>query len=47
MDGEVTNKRTLKTLTGQIDSIDPIITASHSVKNFGTIQLKEHMDRLE
>jgi S-(hydroxymethyl)glutathione dehydrogenase / alcohol dehydrogenase len=39
MDGEVTIKEHLKTLTGQIGSIDPIITASHSVKKFGTIQL--------
>ena len=39
MDGEVTLKEHLKTLTGQIGSIDPIITAAHSVKKFGTIQL--------
>jgi S-(hydroxymethyl)glutathione dehydrogenase/alcohol dehydrogenase len=39
MDGEVTIKEHLKTLTGQIGSIDPIITAAHSVKKFGTIQL--------
>ena len=39
MDGEVTIKEHLKTLTGQIGSIDPIITAWHSVKKFGTIQL--------
>ncbi|MCM3714525.1 glutathione-dependent formaldehyde dehydrogenase [Alkalihalobacillus oceani] len=39
MDGDVSLKEHLKTLTGQVGSIDPIITAAHSVKKFGTIQL--------
>lgn len=39
MDGDVTVKEHLKTATGQIGSIDPIITASRAVKKFGTIQL--------
>ncbi|WP_077624531.1 zinc-dependent alcohol dehydrogenase [Sediminibacillus massiliensis] len=39
MDGHVTMKDHVKTLAGQIGTIDPIITAAHSVKKFGTIQL--------
>ncbi|QTN00597.1 alcohol dehydrogenase catalytic domain-containing protein [Sediminibacillus dalangtanensis] len=39
MDGKVTMKDHVKTLAGQVGTIDPIITAAHSVKKFGTIQL--------
>ncbi|MFC3038707.1 alcohol dehydrogenase catalytic domain-containing protein [Virgibacillus xinjiangensis] len=39
MDGEVTAKEHAKAATGQIGSIDPIITAAHSVSKFGTIML--------
>ncbi|MCG7332209.1 alcohol dehydrogenase catalytic domain-containing protein [Salinicoccus roseus] len=39
MDGEITAKDRIKTLGGQIGTIDPIITAADSVKKFGTIQL--------
>lgn len=39
MDGHVTMRDHLKTIAGQVGTIDPIITAAHSVKKFGTIQL--------
>ncbi|MFC2947039.1 zinc-dependent alcohol dehydrogenase [Virgibacillus sediminis] len=39
MDGEVTAKEHAKAATGQIGSIEPIITAAHSVSKFGTIML--------
>lgn len=39
MDGEITAKDRIKTLGGQIGTIDPIIMASDMVKKFGTIQL--------
>lgn len=39
MDGENTAKDRIKTLGGQIGTIDPIITAAHAVRKFGTIQL--------
>lgn len=39
MDGEITTKDRIKTLGGQIGTIDPIILAARMVKKFGTIQL--------
>lgn len=39
MDGDITVKDRIKTLAGQVGTIDPIITAADSVKKFGTIQL--------
>ena len=39
MDGEITGKDHIKTLGGQIGTIDPIIMATDMVKKFGTIQL--------
>lgn len=39
MDGEITGKDRIKTLGGQIGTIDPIIMATDMVKKFGTIQL--------
>lgn len=39
MDGEITGKDRIKTLGGQVGTIDPIIMATDMVKKFGTIQL--------
>ncbi|SFE83570.1 zinc-dependent alcohol dehydrogenase [Alteribacillus iranensis] len=39
MDGDTGLKDKIKTLSGQVGTIDPIIMAAHSVKKFGTIQL--------
>ncbi len=39
MDGEMTTKDRIKTIGGQIGTIDPIIMAARMVKKFGTIQL--------
>lgn len=39
MDGDITVKDRIKTLAGQVGTIDPIITAADAVKKFGTIQL--------
>ena len=39
MDGEITKKDRIKTLGGQIGTIDPIILAARMVRKFGTIQL--------
>ncbi|GAB3060944.1 alcohol dehydrogenase catalytic domain-containing protein [Salinicoccus sesuvii] len=39
MDGEITVKDRIKSLGGQVGTIDPIITAADCVQKFGTIQL--------
>lgn len=39
MDGEITGKDRIKTIGGQVGTIDPIIMATDMVKKFGTIQL--------
>ena len=39
MDGEITTKDRIKTLGGQIGTIDPIVMAARMVRKFGTIQL--------
>ncbi|WP_281170641.1 zinc-binding dehydrogenase [Jeotgalicoccus psychrophilus] len=39
MDGEITSKDRIKTLGGQVGTIDPIIMATDMVKKFRTIQL--------
>ena len=39
MDGDKTFKERAKIVTGQVGTIQPIITAAHTVRKFGTIQL--------
>lgn len=39
MDGEITVKDRIKSIGGQVGTIDPIITAADCVQKFGTIQL--------
>lgn len=39
MDGDITTKDRIKTIGGQVGTIDPIILAARMVRKFGTIQL--------